>query len=149
MTAPPALTARQIQELIPHRPPFLWLDEVVDVGEHSLHARKYVDPTLDVFQGHYPNFPVLPGVLQCEAVMQAGAVLIALKEPPAPGLVPVATRINQVQFRKLVRPGDTLDIEVELTEKLANAFFLKGKVTVDGKATVRLEFACATAQPEL
>lgn len=135
----------QIQQWIPHRPPFLWLDEVVSIDERRIVARKRVDPQLDVFRGHYPQFPVLPGVLLCEAAFQAGAVLIAHVAPPAPGQVPVVTRVNNVQFRQLVRPGDVLEIEVELTERLANAFFLKGKVTVAGKTAARLEFACAAA----
>ena len=62
-----------------------------------------------------------------------------------PGKVPVATRNNNVQFRRMVRPGETLDIEVTLTEKLSNAFFLTGKVSVGGQVTVRFEFACAAA----
>lgn len=137
----------EIQQLIPHRPPFLWLDEVVEITADSIHARKYLDPLLPVFEGHYPNFPVLPGVLQCEACFQAGAVLIAKSHPVAPGQVPVVTRQNNTRFRRLVRPGETLDIEVTLTEKLANAFFLSGKVSVGGQTSVRLDFACATTLP--
>jgi 3-hydroxyacyl-[acyl-carrier-protein] dehydratase len=136
-----------IQQLIPHRPPFLWLDEIVEIGETTILARKWLDPELPVFQGHYPDFPVLPGVLQCEACFQAGAVLIAKSHSPEPGQVPVVTRQNNTRFRRLVRPGETLDIEVSLTERLANAFFLSGKVSVDGQTSVRLEFACATTTP--
>ncbi len=136
----------EIQQHIPHRPPFLWLDEVVSINETSIHARKQVTADLDVFRGHYPEFPVLPGVLQCEAAMQAAAVLIAQSMEAGGTKVPVATRMNNVQFRKLVRPGDTLDIEVTLTERLQDAFFLKGKVSVDGKVTTRLEFACTATE---
>lgn len=136
----------EIQKLIPHRPPFLWLDEIVSINETSVHARKDITSDLDVFRGHYPDFPVLPGVLQCEAAMQAGAVLIAHSMEAAGNKVPVATRMNNVQFRKLVRPGDTLDIEVTLTERLQDAFFLKAKVSVDGKVTTRLEFACTATE---
>lgn len=142
-----SLTQAQIQELIPHREPFLWLDEVVEVSETQIRARKAVTKELDVFRGHYPHFPVLPGVLQLEAAFQAGAVLIARLMQNDDGKVPVVTRLNQVQFRKLVRPGDELDIDVQLTEQLSNAYFLKGKVSVNGKVTVRLEFACSTADP--
>jgi 3-hydroxyacyl-[acyl-carrier-protein] dehydratase len=138
----------EIQELIPHRPPFLWVDEVLEIDENRIRARKFVDPELPVFGGHYPDFPVLPGVLLCEACFQAGAVLIAKSHPPEAGQVPVVTRQNNTRFRRLVRPGETLDIEVELTEKLANAFFLTGKVSVDGQTAVRLEFACTAASPQ-
>jgi 3-hydroxyacyl-[acyl-carrier-protein] dehydratase len=141
----PELDSEAIQRLIPHRPPFLWIDEVVSIDDRRIVARKRIDPELDVFRGHYPAFPVLPGVLQLEAAFQAGAILIARLAPPTPEAVPVVTRVNNVQFRQLVRPGDVLDIEVELSERLANAFFLKGKTQVNGKVTARLEFACAMA----
>ncbi len=139
------MTRDEILLHIPHRPPFLWLDEVVARTDSTLHARKLLDPSIDLFQGHYPQFPVLPGVIQCEAAFQAGALLIALTADVPADQVPVVTRLNNVQFRRLVRPGETLDIEVELKERVANAWFLTGKVSVDGKASTRLEFACATA----
>lgn len=139
------LSREQVESLIPHRAPFLWLDEVVELSANRIRARKFIDPQLDVFRGHYPAFPVLPGVLQCEALFQAGAVLIAQLHPPAEGTVPVVTRMNQGQFRKLVRPGDMLELDVELTETLANAFFLKGKSLVEGQVCARIEFACAAA----
>ncbi len=136
------MTRDDIQQLIPHRDPFLWIDEVLEASETRLVARKHLPPELEVFQGHYPHFPVLPGVLQCEAAFQAAAVLIARSHPPPAGQVPVVTRIQHVQFRRLVRPGETLTLEVELTERLANAYFLKGKVSVAGQTAARLEFAC-------
>jgi 3-hydroxyacyl-[acyl-carrier-protein] dehydratase len=139
------LNLTDIQRLIPHRPPFLWIDEVLHCDDSRIVARKLVPADLDVFRGHYPHFPVLPGVLQCEAAFQAGAILIAKSFPPEGNHVPVVTRQNNTQFRRLVRPGETLDIEVELTERLANAFFLNGKVSVGGQVSVRLEFACAAA----
>lgn len=142
------LDREQIQQHIPHRPPFLWLDEVVSVDDQRVHARKYVDPQLDVFQGHYPHFPVLPGVLLCEACFQAAAVMIARMLPGDDGQVPVVTRLNNTKFRQMVRPGDTIDLEAELTERVSNAFFFKGKVSVDGKVAVRLEFACTATDAE-
>jgi 3-hydroxyacyl-[acyl-carrier-protein] dehydratase len=145
------LNRDEIQQLIPHRPPFLWLDEVVEVGWRQIVARKYVDPELDVFRGHYPGLPVLPGVLQLEAAFQAGAVLIAATESIEAGQVPVVTRVGEVKFRRMVRPGETLMIEVELKEKLGGAWFLAGKVSVDGQVSARLEFACtatSAAMPE-
>ncbi len=138
----------EIQQLIPHRPPFLWLDEVVEISNEQIRAKKYLPEDLDVFRGHYPHFPVLPGVLQCEAVFQAGAVLIAQFLSAGTDQVPVVTRQTNTQFRRLVRPGETLDIEVTLTERLAQAFYLKGKVSVDGKVSTRLEFACTLAEPK-
>ena len=138
-----------IQQRIPHRPPFLWIDEVVEQSEDRLRARKYLDPALDVFSGHYPGFPVLPGVLQCEAAFQAGALLIASLISLEEDQVPVVTRVNNVKFRRMVRPGETLDVEVELTERVANAWFLSGKTSVAGEVAARLEFACTAARIDL
>jgi len=142
------LTRDEIERCIPHRPPFLWIDEVVEINENSLRARTFVDPNNEVFAGHYPRFPVLPGVLLCEMALQAGAILIAKLQALAEGAVPVATRLNNAQFRRMVRPGDTVETEVVLTERLANAYFLTGKLTVDGRLAARLEFACAAAPIE-
>ncbi len=139
------MNREEIERLIPHREPFLWLDEVVASDDKTLHARKFLDPSLDVFAGHYPHFPVLPGVILCEMALQGGAVLIAKLGAATDGAVPVATRVNNAQFRRMVRPGETVDIHVELTERLANAFFLTGKLTVDGQVAARLEFACSAA----
>lgn len=138
----------EIEKRIPHRAPFLWIDEVVELSDSRIVARKHIPPDLDVFKGHYPHFPILPGVLQLEAAFQAGAILIAETQNVGAGNVPVVTRVNNTKFRSMVRPGDTLDIEVTLTETIANAFFLTGKVSVGGKVTVRLEFACAAAAIE-
>jgi 3-hydroxyacyl-[acyl-carrier-protein] dehydratase len=140
------MNRQEIEDLIPHREPFLWIDEVIEIESNRIVARKRINDDLDVFRGHYPHFPILPGVLQLEAAFQAGAILIAKTQQMADGQVPVVTRVNNTKFRNMVRPGDVLDIEVELTETLSNAFFLTGKVTVDGKTTVRLEFACAATQ---
>ncbi len=137
-----------IQQRIPHRDPFLWLDEITELTDTRVTARRFLDPELPVFSGHYPGFPVFPGVLQCEACFQAGAVLISEIASPAAGQVPVVTRQNSTQFRRLVRPGDTLQIDVELTEQLASAWFMKGRVSVDGQVSARLEFACTLAAVE-
>lgn len=144
----------EIKSCIPHRDPFLWLDEVTEISEKHIVARKVLAAELPVFQGHYPGFPIFPGVLQCEACFQAGAVLISKLITTDTDAVPVVTRLNNVQFRKMIRPGETIEISVELTERLANAFYLKGKVSIidavtnAGKVTARLEFVCTAAPME-
>jgi len=138
-----SLNREQIEQCIPHRPPFLWLDEIVEITSAGITARKFLDPQLDVFAGHYPNFPVLPGVLQCEMAFQAAAVFIAKTETMAEGQIPVVTRLNNTKFRHMIGPGETVDIEVELTDRLSNAFFLAGRISSGGRTATRLEFACA------
>lgn len=148
------MNADAIRNCIPHRDPFLWLDEVTEISETHIVARKLLSADLPVFQGHYPKFPVFPGVLQCEACFQAGAVLISKLVPTGTDAVPVVTRLNNVQFRKMIRPGATLELHVTLTERLANAFYLKGKVMVidpatgAGQVTARLEFVCTATAME-
>jgi 3-hydroxyacyl-[acyl-carrier-protein] dehydratase len=138
----------EIERLIPHRPPFLWIDEVVENTPTSVYARKFLDPALDVFAGHYPGFAVLPGVLLCEAALQTGALLIATLEFGAGGHVPVVGRLNNVKFRRMVRPGETIDIYVDLTEKVGGAWFLRGRTEVGGQTSCSLEFAVTLAAVE-
>ncbi len=141
------LSRAEIEALIPHREPALWLDSVIERTPTSIHCRRRVDPNLDWFRGHYPGQPILPGVFLCEACLQAGAVLIATHPEGAlaPGEVPVATRLNNVKFKSMVRPGDEIDIFVTLTDRLGKAFFMTGKVVVGGTTAATLEFACSAA----
>ncbi len=143
-----AMSLETIKAAIPHRAPFLLIDEVVEQSEQRIVCRKTFSGDEFWYRGHYPHFPITPGVLLCEAAMQAGAVLLASKVPDDSGAVPVATRVNNVQFKKMVFPGDTIELEVKLVEQLASAFFLKARVTVAGKVAARLEFACTLAEPE-
>lgn len=144
------MSQEQIKAAIPHREPFLLIDQIVEQTESTITCRKHFTGDEFWFAGHYPNYPITPGVILCEASMQAGAVLLSKHATDKPGAVPVATRANNVQFRSMVHPGDEVTIEVELTERLADAFFLKAKVTnaTTGKLACRFEFACTLTQPQ-
>ncbi len=135
-----------IQAAIPHRPPMLLVDRIIERDEKHIVCAKTFRPDEYFFQGHYPGFPLVPGVILCEAAMQAGAILLSQFVQAGEG-VPVATRLNDVKFKKMIRPGDTIQMEAQLTERLADAFFLTAKVTCEGKLAVRFEFACAMARP--
>jgi 3-hydroxyacyl-[acyl-carrier-protein] dehydratase len=136
-----------ITSRIPHRPPFLWLDSVVSLTDTEIVAVKEIAADLDVFTGHYPHYPIMPGVLLCEAVFQAGALLIAehlLRHPDqVPPGVPVLTRILGAKFKREVGPGDVITLTATLTERLASAWFMKGSVKVAGQVAVKVDFACA------
>ncbi len=135
-----------ILDRLPHRPPFLWLDRVVEIGEESIRAEKVLAEDLEIFRGHYPDYPIMPGVLLCEAVFQAGALLIAQALADVADVsqgVPVLTRILGAKFKREVRPGDTLDISAQLVERMGPAWIMKGAVRVGGKLAVQVEFACA------
>ena len=133
-----------IHAAIPHRDPFLFVDAVVEQSADAITCRKTFTGEEHFFAGHYPELPLVPGVILCEAAMQAGAILLS-QHIDADGGVPVATRMNDVRFKRMVRPGETIDIEVTLTEQLSGAFFMKAKVLVEGATAVRFEFACALA----
>ena len=139
------MNRQEIQALIPVRDPYLFIDEVVEISDKGIHARKQLAPDLDIFAGHYVDFPVFPGALQCECAFQAAAVLIAQSRVRVQGRVPVIARVSNVKFRHMVRPGDTLEIHVELTEQTTRVLFLKGRLKVDGKTVAQLEFAATEA----
>jgi len=139
------MSRQAIYDAIPHREPFLWLDEILERSPARVVCQKTFSGEEDFFRGHYPGHPVVPGAILCEAALQAGAVLLAQHVAKSDGRLPVVTRISDVRFRRVVRPGATIRIEVRLRERLADAFFLAARVSVDGKTVARLEFACTAA----
>lgn len=138
------MSQAEILAAIPHRPPFLFLDEIVERGENRIVCRKTFRGDEFFYQGHYPDCPLTPGVILCEAAMQAGAVLLSSRMAGKSG-APVATRMGEVRFKRMVRPGETVELEVDLMERLAEAYYLKAKVCCGGKVAVRFEFACTLA----
>lgn len=139
------MSREKIEQAIPHRPPMLLVDEVVAQTEDSIVTRKTFRPDEFFLQGHYPGQPIVPGVILCEATVQSGAVLLSGLTAGKSG-VPVLTRMNEVKFRRVVRPGETIEMTVKLNERLGDAYFLTGTAKVDGQAAVRLEFACAMSE---
>jgi 3-hydroxyacyl-[acyl-carrier-protein] dehydratase len=140
------MSRQQVLDAIPHRPPMLLVDEVVEWHEERIVCRKTFQPDEWFFQGHYPDYPLVPGVLLCEAAMQAGAVLLS-KVPKGEG-IPVAGRLNEVKFKRMVRPGDSVLLEVTLEDRMGDAFFLSAKVTCEGKPAATLAFAVTVAKRE-
>src|SRR6185295_9723687 len=114
-----------IIEAIPHRPPFLLVDDVVAIDGNTIKTRRAVSTDDPVFRGHFPGNPILPGVLACESIFQSGAILIAhlLKEMMA-NSVTVLTRIANAKFKQVVRPGDMIEMEVDFKERLGNACYM-------------------------
>lgn len=133
---------------IPHRPPFLFVDEVVEQTEHSLTSRRHVPDTEAFFEGHYPNNPIMPGVIISEAVFQTGAILMsrlfADKLKADPTLVPVLSKIEKARFKSIVRPGDTLLITARFKESVSSFSFMDGSVTTeDGRRVMTVSFCVA------
>ena len=112
-------------------------------------TEKYIAPDLEFFKGHYPGYPIMPGVLLCEAVFQSGALFMAKMmldsgiSPGPGGKTPVLTRINKAKFKREVKPGTTIRMHVTLAENIGNVWFFKGRVLVDHKTAVKVDFGCA------
>jgi 3-hydroxyacyl-[acyl-carrier-protein] dehydratase len=132
-----------INKAIPHREPFLFVDSVTDITETTISTEKVVDKNMDLFRGHYPDFPILPGVIVCEAIFQAGAILLSRSEGDLQGKMPVVAKIRSAKFRRMVRPGDRLAISASIEEKIGNAYYMKGRATVKGKSVANVSFTCA------
>ena len=143
----------EILQAIPHRPPFLFVDEVVEQSVDSLTAKKHVDASEAFFEGHYPGNPIMPGVLISEAVFQTGAIfltrLLAGELESDSDMVPVLTKIVDARFRSIVRPGDDLYITVKLKEKAGRFIFMAGGVkNGEGKRVMNVTFSVALAKAE-
>ena len=136
MTAPPAPFGREtIESIIPHRPPFLLVDEVLELvpGERVL-ARKTV--TEDDCAGHFPGNPIMPGVKMVEALAQCGAVAV-LAEQENRGKLALFAGIDDVRFKRIVRPGDVLDLLCEVEAVRGPVGKGKVRASVDGELAVR------------
>ena len=143
----------EILQAIPHRPPFLFVDEVVEQSVDSLTAKKHVDASEAFFEGHYPDNPIMPGVLISEAVFQTGAIfltrLLAEELESDSDMVPVLTKIVDARFRSIVRPGDDLYITVKLKEKAGRFIFMAGGVkNGEGRRVMNVTFSVALAKAE-
>ncbi|MDN6116863.1 MAG: 3-hydroxyacyl-ACP dehydratase FabZ [Lacticaseibacillus paracasei] len=127
------LEAQEIQSILPHRYPMLMVDRVLDLkpGE-SVVAQKNVSINEQIFQGHFPGNPIFPGVLQIEAMAQAGAIAL-LSMPDFKGKTAYLGGIKKAKFRHMVRPGDVLRIEVTLEKLIDTAGLGKGKIYVGEK----------------
>ncbi len=136
----------EVLNSIPHRPPFLFVDRIVEISGTKIRTVKEVKSDDPVFQGHYPGQPIMPGALICESIFQTGAILLSRMMGGLSGGIPVLTRINNARFKSIVRPGDTLDIEAELVERISNAYYMKGKASVGGRTSVTVEFTVALAK---
>lgn len=134
---------QQIMRLLPHRYPFLLIDRVVEVEPRQrIVAIKNVTVNEPHFQGHFPDYPLMPGVLIVEAIAQAGGVLLLDEIPDREGKLMVFTGIDGVKFRRPVTPGDQLRIEVKVLQWRSRAVKMQGTVTVDGKIACEATVMC-------
>lgn len=135
------MDVNEIRKLIPHRYPFLLVDRIVEVEpDRRIVCIKNVTINESFFQGHFPDKPIMPGVLICEAMAQAAAVLAACSEHD-PDKIFVLTGLDRAKFKQPVEPGDQLRIEMEVARRRKHFWRLAGFVTVDGKRVAEAELS--------
>jgi 3-hydroxyacyl-[acyl-carrier-protein] dehydratase len=143
------ISAKEIPGILPHRYPFLLVDRITELGPDKVIALKNVSWNEPFFQGHFPDHPIMPGVLIVEALAQAGAVLAARATnfDPAKQVV-YFMAIDKVKFRKPVVPGDQLILEVVPLRKGAAVWKMRGEAKVDGQVVTEAEFVATIAPRE-
>jgi len=149
-TAPPenqassqTLDILQIMSILPHRYPFLLIDRVVEIERMKrIVAIKNVTLNEPHFQGHFPDYPIMPGVLMVEAMAQAGGALLLTEIPDRESKLMVFTGIESAKFRRPVTPGDQLRIEVTVLNWRTRAVKMQGMITVEGKLVCEATITC-------
>ena len=136
----------EVLNAIPHRPPFLFVDKITEFSGAKIRTTKEIRSDELEFEGHYPGQPIMPGALICESIFQTGAILLSKMMGGMGEGIPVLTRINNAKFKNIVKPGNTMDIEAELVEKVSNAYYMKGKASVGGKTSVTVDFTVTLAK---
>jgi 3-hydroxyacyl-[acyl-carrier-protein] dehydratase len=139
--------SEEVLKAIPHRPPFLFVDSVEAWREDGLTARRVWRADEFFYKGHYPENPITPGVLLCEAVFQAAAVYMSKRLEreggSAAGKTPVLSRIEKARFKNMVFPGDEITIDISFKEKTMGFYFLSGTVKKGGKLALAIDFTLA------
>ncbi len=129
-----------VSRLLPHGPPALLVDRVVSFDGQAVHAQVHVSPDWDVFRGHFPDRPILPGVLMVEMVAQTGALIGVLGDLVSGDSFLAFTGIDKARFRRPVVPGETLDLHAELLDVRRNIYRFKGRAECNGRKALTVEF---------
>ncbi len=139
--------SQEVLERLPQKDPFLFVDHSLERTDKSIKTTYQVTGDEPFFKGHFPGRPIMPGVLLQEAMFQSGALLMSYLREGSDGLG-VVSRVSDVKFKNFVVPGNLLEMEVNLDDEMANAFFMSGKMRVDGKVVMVIKFTGATVPSE-
>jgi len=134
-----------IQEILPHRYPFLLVDRIEELEPERIVGIKNVTITEPFFPGHFPDFPVMPGVLIVEAMAQVAGVLVLSQIPDRKNKLVLLATIEEAKFRRPVRPGDQLRIEMKMGKRKASVAKMSGTATVDGVVVAEATMLCKLA----
>jgi beta-hydroxyacyl-ACP dehydratase FabZ len=144
----PQFETDQIMQLLPHRYPMLMVDRILECDDQRhIVGLKNVTVNEPFFQGHFPGAPVMPGVLQLEAMAQTGGILLNRIRGDASG-TPYFMSIDNAKFRRVVRPGDQMRIEMEITNLRSRSARFAGRVLVDGAVASEAELMCMVVVQE-
>ncbi|MGO9895725.1 MAG: 3-hydroxyacyl-ACP dehydratase FabZ [Bryobacteraceae bacterium] len=144
----PILDINDISAILPHRYPFLLVDRIVELEAERIVGIKNVTRNEPFFQGHFPDFPVMPGVLIVEAMAQTAGVLVLKSIPDRHRKVVLLVAIEHARFRKPVIPGDTLRLEMSVLKRKASVAKMAGVATVDGVVVAEAEVMCKLEDKE-
>ena len=142
------LDINEIRAILPHRYPFLLVDRIVEMEPERIVGIKQVTLNEPFFQGHFPDFPVMPGVLIVEAMAQAAGVLVLKSMPDRANKLVLLVAIENARFRRPVVPGDTLRMEMKVIKRKASVAKMAGVATVDGQVAAEVEVMCKLADKE-
>lgn len=142
--APRTMDILEIMSILPHRYPFLLIDRIIEIQPRQrIVAIKNVTASEPHFAGHFPDYPIMPGVLMVEAIAQAGGALLMDEIPDRDSKLMVFTGIEGAKFRRPVTPGDQLRIEVAVLNWRSTMVKMRGVATVDGKVACEATVTCA------
>src|SRR5579872_3770889 len=144
----PILDIQAIREILPHRYPMLLVDAIVELEEERIVGIKNVTVNEPFFIGHFPDFPVMPGVLVVEAMAQVAGVLVLKSVPDRKNKLVLLASIEEAKFRRPVRPGDQLRIEMKVTKRKAAIAKMHGAATVDGAVVAEAILMCVLQDQE-
>lgn len=144
----PLLGIQEICQILPHRYPMLMVDRIIEITDNSIVGIKNVTASEPHFTGHFPNYPVMPGVLIIESMAQVGGILVGTVAPHTRGKIMFLASVEEAKFRQPVVPGDQLRIEMKLLRLKSTVAKMQGIATVDGRVVTEATLMCKLTDKE-